>query len=268
MKIRSLMLVVFLLAVARPAAAQDNPETSHFVDEAVVDYESGVLSILQNDGRYGAEGTEFGVNETNQRKNLVVTSRVSVELARGAHRVTLLYAPLDLTTRATLSDDLQFRSRMFETGTSIEHRYLFDGYRASYTYELPLSGVRLQVGGSLQVRNAKVAFARADGGGYVEESDIGLVPALKVRGEYHLRSGLYAMLDADGSSTFGLVGNTKGGLYDVGLSLGFPITKAIDLFLRTRGVGGGATVPDQALENWAHFLSFTGGLRIDLSAWR
>ncbi len=268
MTIRVLILISFLFGATSKAAAQGEASTPRLLDEVLVDYESGVLSILQNDGRYGAQGTAFGVNQTNQRKNLIITSRTSLELAHGAHRLTFLYAPLDLTTRATLDEDLQFRSRVFDAGTSVEHRYLFDGYRGSYTYQLPLTALSLQVGGSLQVRNAKVAFARADGSGYVEEADIGLVPALKVRATYRAPSGLYALLDADGSSTFGLVGDTEGGLYDVALSLGIPVTKQLDLFLRTRGVGGGATVPDKEIENWAHFLSFTAGLRLDLSAWR
>lgn len=259
----ALLALAIVSSTSRLAVADDSSD--RFLDEAIVDVESGILSILKNDGRYGEDGTDFGVAETNQRKNLVVANRLSGELVKGAHRLVFLYAPLDVTTQARLRNDLQFRRQLFLRGTSIDHRYLFDGYRASYLYRATTGPVEIEVGGSLQIRNAKVAFVTTSGSDYVEESDIGVVPALKVRATYRAPNDLYAMLDADGSSTFGLVGDTEGGLYDVGLTLGVPVTDELDLFLRARGVGGGATVPDRDIYNWAHFLSFSGGLRINLS---
>lgn len=238
------------------------------LDAAIVDYESGVFAFLVNDGRYGSNGTEFSTSDTNQDENLFVVSRLSLELVRGAHAVVLLYAPLDVTTRVALARDLQFRDELFAAGTVVDHRYLFDGYRVSYLYRLVSGQLSLQLGASLQVRNAKVAFATADGTRYEEESDIGLVPALKLRVTYRTPGGAYAMLDADGLSTFGLVGDTEGGLYDVGLTLGLPASRSVDVFVRARALGGGADVPDQEIENWGHFLSFTAGVRIALVAER
>jgi hypothetical protein len=256
------------LALGAPLAARadgTNPPDS-VLDDAIVDIESGVVLLLQNDGRYGADGTEFGVAETNQRDNLFIGKRVSFELRRGSHRWILLYAPLDVTTRATLEDDLTFRDVTFAAGTAIQHRYLFDGYRASYAYRLLEAPVALELGGSLQIRNANVAFADTQGQDYVQESDIGFVPAAKLRLTYRAPSGAYALLGADGLSTFGLVGDTEGGIYDVALTLGLPVTDYADLVLRVRALGGGATVPDRELENWAHFLAVTAGLRFDLAA--
>lgn len=265
----ALLSVASLIAISASSQAEtdiygDDSEGGP-LDSAVVDYEAGVLAILQNDGRYGADGTEFTAEDTTQSDNLAVAQRVSIELMSGAHTIVLLYAPLEVTTRFVNEDDLRFRNEFFDVGTALEHRYLFDGYRASYLYRFLNTSFSLQGGGSLQVRNANVAFTALDGTGYAEESDIGLVPALKLRARYDAPSGVYAMFDADGLSTFGLVGDTQGGIYDVGLSLGFPLFDGVDLFTRLRFLGGGADVPDQEIENWAHFASASAGLRIDLT---
>jgi len=254
-----------LFANPKPATEAQDEHRERPLGGAVVDYEAGVLAFLQNDGRYGAAGTEFDTDDTGQADNLFVASRLSLELTRGNHTLVLLYAPLDVTTRVTLDDDLRFRETLFEAGTLVDHRYLFDGYRASYLYDLRLSALSLQVGGSLQIRNANVAFTSVDGEQFANESDIGVVPALKVRLRYDGPAGAYAMLDADGLSTFGLAGDTEGGIYDVALSLGLPVTDFLDVFVRTRALGGGADVPDQEIENFAHFLSFTAGVRIALT---
>ena len=46
----------------------------------------------------------------------------------------------------------------------VDHRYLFDGYRASYLFRL-VDGERLQwdVGASVQIRNALVGLGAVDG---------------------------------------------------------------------------------------------------------
>ncbi len=262
-----------LLLVASGQASAEETDSSpgssgRPLDRAVVDYETGPLAFLKNDQRYGAAGTEFGIADTLQDENLVVSRRLSVELGFGRHTVILLYAPLDVTTRATLARDIQFRDTLFASGTVVDHRYLFDGYRASYLYRVLHSPLTVQVGGSLQIRNAKVAFTAVDGSAYDEEADIGLVPVLKLRALYRGCIGsrrAYAMLDADALSTFGLVGDTEGGIYDVALTLGLPVNRRLDLLLRARALGGGATVPKRDIENWAHFMSFTVGLRFDLA---
>lgn len=263
-----IIVSVFLFAgLPHGAARADEAKPARALDHAVVDYESGVVSILKNTGRYGSTGTRFTAKDTGQRDNLVVGQRLSLEATAGRHTAILVYAPLDVTTRVTLESDLQFRDALFPAGTVVDHRYLFDGYRASYLYRVLNGRLKLELGGSMQIRNANVAFTAVDGSRYADESDIGLVPILKARVRYQAAKGVFAMLDADAASTFGLIGDTEGGIYDVALTLGAPVTKSLSLFVRVRGVGGGATVPDRDLKNWAHFLSFTGGVRIDFAAW-
>jgi hypothetical protein len=71
--------------------------------------------------------------------------------------------------------------------------------------------------------------------------------------------------NADGFSTFGLIDGVSGGIYDVALTMGQPVGRGVDVTLGGRLVGGGAEVEDQAIDNWANFVSFTAGLRVALA---
>ena len=70
--------------------------------------------------------------------------------------------------------------------------------------------------------------------------------------------------EVDASSTFGLVGDTSGGLYDVALAVGYPVRRDVDVYANLRLLGGGAEVPAQAIDNWANFVSAAIGVRLTL----
>lgn len=251
------LVIASVLVGAGPATASDWTPT--------LVYETGPAYVLQNDGQYGATGTRYDADDVAQQDNLVRASRTSAELAIGNHTLILLYAPFELRTQTTLRGDLQFRDELFATGTVVDHRYLFDGYRASYLYRvLDRAPLSLEIGGSAQIRNAEVAFTATDGSQRADEDDIGIVGAAKVRLWYRPTERLWAALEADGFSTFGLVGGVKGAIYDVQLTVGHPVGRGIDLFLGARLLGGGADVESQQIYNWGNFLSFTAGARIAL----
>lgn len=251
--VAALALTVTLIP-ARPARADLR---------AVLAYDTGPAYIAQNDGRYGAAGTPYEADDVGQRDTLVRAERATVELVAGRHRVIALYAPFLVDTQATLTSELRFRDVTFPTGTVVDHRYRFDGYRASYLYQVVGGRVGLELGGSLQVRSADVAFASADGSRRASQSDIGLVPALKARLTY-TPGRAWAQLEADGSSTFGLVGDTSGALYDVAVVGGYAFRRDLALYATLRWVGGGAEVPARAIDNWANFASASLGLRVQL----
>lgn len=254
-------------AVLDAKAPAEEPRRA--LDSLITDVEAGPLYLFQNDGRYGEGGTKYSAAEVGQQRNLAVGLRVAVEAARGNHSLIALWAPLDLTTRFTLTRDLTFRDTTFAAGTVLDHRYLFEGFRMSYLYRVvgtPKFSLRL--GGSLQVRNASVEFRTVDAAPAVfsVERDIGLVFAFKARARYDA-GPVYAMLDVDFFNTFGL--GLAGGIHDVALTLGVPLFDGVDVFLRLRVVGGGATVPKREIYNWGNFGSAVAGVRVDLpELWR
>ena len=253
------LLALGAFAVSGTPVASAAPPEVHFT------YETGGAAILQNDGRYGANGTAFDAEITGQSRNLLIAQRANVELGLGRHRVVLLYAPFAATTRVRLADALTFNDTTFAAGTVVDHGYLFDGYRASYMYEVIKCELELALGGSIQIRNADVAFTAVDGSGYANESDIGIVFALKARLRYAPEDWpVWGQLEADAFSTFGLIDGVDGGIYDVGLTLGVPVARPLDLLFTTRLVGGGAKVEDKDIDNWANFFSLALGARVKL----
>lgn len=259
---RELTALLTLLSLFAGTAARATPLESLWVD-----YEVGPLRVFQNDGRYGAGGTSYTAQEVGQQRNLVPAQRLSLEWrAFERHSLVLLYAPLDVTTRAVLTRDLTFRDATFTQGSTVDHRYLFDGYRASYLFRaVKSSSWTGDVGASLQVRNAAVSFTDVDRGTYAVETDIGLVYALKGRVRYDSPWGLWAAAELDAISTFGAFG-VGGALIDGSLTLGVPLRPDADFFFRLRYVGGGADVPRRDLYNWAHLGSATIGVRFDLAS--
>jgi hypothetical protein len=258
---QTLIIAIALALGADLASADPGP-----MIQATVQYETGPAYIAQNDGQYGASGTRYRADDVGQRDNLLLARRTSIELARGRHRAILLYAPFESSTEVTLARDLQFRDTRFLAGTVVDHRYLFDGYRGSYLYRLWEGGpITVEAGGSLQVRNAEVAFASRDGAQRVAENDIGLVVAAKARLWYRPAANTWwAALEADAVSTFGLVPGVRGALYDAQLAAGYPVANGVDVVFGARLLGGGAKIAERDIYNWANFVALTAGVRVSL----
>jgi hypothetical protein len=251
-----------LTLMATPALAESP------LPALIAEYETGPSAIFQNDGRYGPTGTEYTADDINQKATLYRTQRIALEARLGErHGLILLWAPFDITTRATLTKDLDFRGTVFPAGTAVDSRYLFEGYRASYLYRL-VNHERFSwdIGASVQIRNALVDLSAVDGSRYVKESDIGVVGAFKTRLRYTLPSRIWAGLEADALSTFGLLGNTTGGIYDVALTLGLPLNAQGDVnaYARLRLLGGGADVKRRDIYNWGNFGFALVGVQADL----
>jgi hypothetical protein len=237
---------------------------SRLFDSLIVDFEVGGAYLFQNDGRYGANGSSYTAAEVGQQRNLAVALRLAIEARIARHTIIATWAPLDLTTRATLTRDLTFQTTTFSDKTVVDHRYLFDGYRLSYLFSfLQTSRFTLGGGASLQVRNASVEFRTVDASPavFAVERDIGLVGALKLRARFDA-GVLYAQADVDFFNTFGL--GLPAGIHDVALTLGVPVVTGLDLLLRVRLVGGGANVPSRDIYNWGNFGFALLGLRVDL----
>lgn len=245
-------------------AAAPPPAPAPLFDSFIVDFEVGAAYLFQNDGRYGANGTGYTAAEVGQQRNLAVALRLAIEARIARHTLIATWAPLDLTTRATLTRDLTFQTTTFANQTVVDHRYLFDGYRLSYLFSLVQTPrFTLGAGASVQVRNASVEFRTVDASPaiFAVERDIGVVGALKLRARFDA-GVLYAQADVDFFNTFGI--GLEGGIHDVALTLGVPVVPGLDFLLRLRLVGGGANVPKRDIYNWGNFGFAVLGLRVDL----
>jgi hypothetical protein len=249
-------------------AVEKQPKTAtaplRLFDSFLLDLEVGAAYLFQNDGRYGVGGSSYTAAEVGQQRNIAAALRLAMEARVGRHTFIATWAPLDLTTRTTLTRDLTFRTTTFANQNVVDHRYLFDGYRLSYLFGFaPAPRFTLGVGLSVQVRNASVEFRTVDSSPAVfsVERDIGLVGALKLRARFDAGI-LYAQADIDFFNTFGI--GLAGGIHDIALTLGIPLVPGLDFLLRFRLVGGGANVPTRDIYNWGNFGFAVVGVRADL----
>ncbi|MGM0568601.1 MAG: hypothetical protein ACQESB_05230 [Elusimicrobiota bacterium] len=264
---RVFILIAFILLLRTGAYSYEEAafEGKKEFRDVVIEFEYGPLYIFQNDGRYGSRGTKYSASDMGQQRNLYLSRRVSAEIALNRrNRLILLYAPFDVQTNVKLDRDINFRNTVFQEGSLVSHRYLFDGYRASYLNRI-ISGKQLDldIGGSIQIRNAEVSFTDVESEKYESENDIGIVFAFKSRVVYKpSEKNMWFMLEGDGFSTFGLLGDSvRGAIYDLKIGAGTALSSCTDMIIGTRLLGGGAEVKNKNIDNWGNYGSLSLSLR-------
>jgi hypothetical protein len=231
--------------------------------------EFGFLSVLSHEIQFSKNGTEFDYRENGGQDVLFPVTRFSAEMDIGkCNTFILLYQPLRIETKALLRNDLTVDNYTFEAREGINLLYNFPFYRASYLRELLAENdkLKLAVGLTLQIRNATISFESTDGSGYRTNRDVGIVPALKVRGKADISDRFFIGLEADGiyapvSYLNGSDNEVVGAILDASLRAGTKVRLGT-LFFNVRYIGGGATGTgtkdiwpgDGYVKNWLHFL--------------
>ena len=239
--------------------------------------ELGVLGVLSHTIQLSRNGSTIDYVREGGQDNVSLFARVSAELELARrHHFVFLYQPLDLRTQARVPRDLLVNNVPFARGTALDLRYGFDFYRFSYAFDLlPDPSAELSVGATLQLRNAVITFTSADGVNRTLNNNVGLVPALKVRGRYTFRSGAFLGFEADGSyaSIPGLNGSdipVEGALLDASLRAGLRLWGPAELFVNVRYLGGGsrgvrrdpAPPGDGYVDNWLHTMALSLGANL------
>ncbi|MFP4522286.1 MAG: hypothetical protein ACLFQK_09090, partial [Fibrobacterota bacterium] len=133
------------------------------------------------------------------------------------------------------------------------------------------------LGLSAQIRNATITFESSDGEVFRSESDIGFVPALKMKFEKRYKGGKFIGIEADGifapvSYLNGSDKEIKGAILDAAFRTGVKLRKKSRIYLSTRYIGGGAVGTnsddpgpgDGYVDNWLHFFNLSAGFTYDL----
>lgn len=273
------------IAPASPASSQGDPYTgvrgfSFNSRSADVRFkpvaEFGALFVASHRYQGGTDGTDFDLRRDGGQGSASFTWRLSAELELFHHsNLILLYQPLDLRTRATLSNDLRVNGLTFPSGTPMGFRYGFDFYRLSYLYDfLRDPDNELALGLSLQLRVADIEFASLDGTLQRTSQNLGPVPLVKLRGRYTFQNDVFIGAEADG---IGIQfpseqGSVLGLFFDTSLRVGYSPTRFVETFLNVRYLGGGARGPgseplapefgDGYVDNFIHALTLSVGLAV------
>lgn len=238
--------------------------------------EIGFLGAFDHRIQFGKNGTYFDYVGQGGQSTLYPNTRLSLELNFGKKRkntLILLYQPLEINTQVVLRDDIQVDDVLFPAGTNLNTQYSFPFYRLSYLGRIVKAGpFELAIGGSLQIRNAIIKFESSDGNLLKITRNVGFVPILKFRTQYHFSKSLYLELEVDGfyapiSYLNGNDNDVIGAIIDASLRQNIRLTNNARAFVNFRYLGGGAEgtsdepseISDGYTKNWLHFFAITGG---------
>lgn len=233
----------------------------------------GFLAVLAHELQDGEGGTRFDYREEGAQDVLFPVSRFSVSLELGErHRIGLLYQPLELLTRERLRRAITVEDTTYEAGTAMSFRYGFPFYRASYDYAVWVGRHNsLRLGGGLQLRNATIEFAEADGTRLVSSRSLGPVPLLRLGARQELGMPFWLELEVDGvyapiKYLNGDDNGVEGALLDANLRLGMDAGEWWDAFLNARYLAGGAEGQDDDegsySYNWLQFFILSVGVSV------
>jgi len=231
--------------------------------------EFGFIGVLSHEIQFSKNGTNFDYVEDGGQDVLFPVTRFSAEMNIGKQNTFIvLYQPLRIETKTLLKNDVVVDNYTFRADEGLSLLYDFPFFRASYLRELYADNPKwnFAIGLTLQIRNATISFESTDGTGYRTNRDVGIVPALKIRGQVNLADRYFIGLEADGiyapvSYLNGSDNEVVGAILDASLRAGAKVRPGM-LFLNVRYLGGGATGTstkdtwpgDGYVENWLHFL--------------
>jgi len=239
--------------------------------------ELGGLDPLYHRVQFGRDGSEFDYVEDGGQDVIFPFARLNLQLEISRHRVVLLYQPIELNTRVTLTEALRVDSLTFTAETPMDLQYGFPFYRASYLYAVVgQPSTELALGAGLQVRNATITFTSANGEQRRSNRDVGPVPLLQATFEQRLGAGWFWGADVAGfyapvKYLNGGDSDVVGAIVDASVRGGYQLSSTTLGFLNVRWLGGGAegtSEPDDFgdgyTENWLHFLTVSAGVQFDL----
>jgi hypothetical protein len=218
-------------------------------------YEKGFVKVLYHTLQFGQSTTNFNYITQGGQEILFPFERYSanLELFR-RHNVVLLYQPLTIATQTRLEQTITIDDTTFDTADgyqSLDLKYGFPFWRISYLYSIvKRERGYLDLGLSVQLRNASIVFASSDGTKLTINQNLGIVPILKARGGYTFPRGFFLATEIDGfyaSSSFfnGADFEFEGSIVDASVRAGFEVKDYLDIFANLRLLGGTAAGTSQ-----------------------
>jgi len=233
-------------------------------------YEKGFLGFISHTIQYGTNGTEFNYVDEGGQNVLFPFSRMTADLKMNKrHNITFLIQPFEIFTSSLAERDISVENVTFPSGTPLNLKYGFTFYRLSYLYDFHKENNKeFSIGLSIQIRNASIVFASADGELISFNNNIGPVPILKFRWQRPLGESMWIGSEVDGFYASGryITGSEndfEGAIVDASLRWGFELTDYLNTFLNLKYLGGGASGTDEDenkyTDNWLKTFSVSLG---------
>jgi len=163
------------------------------------------------------------------------------------HDLRLLLAPLNYTRTGTFNSPVSFAGQDFSPGQDVDATYKFNSFRLTYRYKY-YHGEQWHwwIGFTAKIRDAMIKLEQNDISS--EKTDLGFVPLLHLRGEYHPGEKYWILFDMDA-----LAGG-PGRAEDATIQLGYDLSDNWSISLGYRTVEGGADVEEVYNFAWLHYF--------------
>jgi hypothetical protein len=171
--------------------------TSRVHAQFFADLETGVAGSGYNDVRIpGDQGTFFSLQtDLDAKPGFFYRVRAGYTI-NDRHTISLLYAPLELTSEGTPGFDILFEGETFDAGDALTGTYVFNSYRITYRYDLVRrEKLTFGIGFTGKIRDAKIALESADE--YSEKTNVGFVPIINFRLDWRAGEKLGLLLEGD-----------------------------------------------------------------------
>jgi hypothetical protein len=244
LKLHRAWLAAALLLVA-PAAEPATPTASGRFE---VELELGPVWQSSNDVEIPNDGTatRFSLEQLVGAGPWPAGRTSFVWNVAGRHSVRFMVALLSYTDTGSFDEQVLFAGEAYAPGVPTEATYQFDSWRASYRYQFQ-RGDRWNawVGFTAFLRDAEIALEQ--GSTFSNDTDLGFVPLLYLRGDWRFAEGWHLLMELDA-----LAGG-PGRAEDLSLKLGRDLGDQWTVSFGYRTVEGGVDI--DTVYNFAWFNS-------------
>lgn len=216
--------------------------------QASIDLESGLVSTGYNDVRVpGNTGTFFSLkDDLTPDLKIFLRTRLSYTI-KSRHTLSLLYAPLKITSTGSLPEKVLFEGVEFPENTELTGKYMFNSYRLTYRYTIvDRPKFEFGLGFTAKIRDASISLKSEDL--YSEKTNVGFVPIINFKLLWKLDDKFGLLLEGDALAA------KQGRAEDVLLAASYRISEKLSLKAGYRLLEGGADndeVYNFALLNYA-----------------
>ena len=218
--------------------------------QALLDFETGAVSTGYNDVRIpGDMGTLFSLKDDLVPKTeLFYRIRLNYTI-KSRHTLSILYAPLEITSEGRVSNDILFEEIVFPANTEITGIYKFNSYRLTYRYDIVQKPrIEFGLGFTAKIRDAKIALTSP--GLLSEKTNVGFVPIINFRLLWKIDDKFGLLLDGDALAA------PQGRAEDVLIAATYKLSDSFGIRAGYRILEGGAS--NDEVYNFAlfHYASF------------
>jgi len=224
--------------------------------QATFDLETGAVGTGYNNVRIpGNQGTLFSLKDDLVSKTEIFFRLRASYTIKNRHTLSLLYAPLETTSKGSVSGDLLFEGVTFPSNTDLTGTYKFNSYRLTYRYEIVLKPkFEFGLGFTAKIRDARIALASA--GLESEKTNVGFVPIINFRLLWEPYEKFGILLEGDALAA------PQGRAEDVLIAATYRVSNRLGLKAGYRLLEGGAD--NDEVYNFALFNYASVGLYIYL----